>query len=207
MIRLTERIQACDGVAGELALDFDLRQKSRFRTVTMAGEDVGVFVERGSLLRNGDCLRSDDGRYFRVLAKAERLSVVRGSDSLELARAAYHLGNRHVKLQVSQGYLAYQPDHVLDQMVERLGLEVTHEELPFEPENGAYHGEGSHGHGHAAVHTHGSAHAHDHPHHHESADAHRHEHRNVFRSSHSDGKLSFRFQGSGASTPDDEVVG
>ena len=134
-----------------LTLPFDLRQKSRLRAKLDSGDDVAVHVERGRILRDGDLLLADDGAVVRVRAADEQVSVVTATDGMQLARGAYHLGNRHVPLQVGDGFLRYQHDHVLDGMVRGLGLSVSVESAPFEPEGGAY---GGGGHGHAQEHEH-----------------------------------------------------
>jgi urease accessory protein len=117
---------------------------------------VGLFLPRGLTLRNGDLLQSDDGLVVRIEAAPEPVSTVRSHDALALARVCYHLGNRHVPLQVEAGWVRYLHDHVLDDMVRGLGLEVIFEQAPFEPEAGAYQG-GSHGHSHAHSHSPGHA--------------------------------------------------
>ncbi|WP_253484275.1 urease accessory protein UreE [Natronocella acetinitrilica] len=159
MLRLVERVAAAERVDGVLCLPFDLRQKSRFRTRLTDGTEVGVFLDRGHILRDGDCLRAECGRLIRVEAAEESVSTVRSADARQLARVCYHLGNRHVPLQVGDGFARYRHDHVLDAMVQGLGLAVVCEEAPFEPEAGAYGG----GHSHAHDHDHGS---HEHGHHH-----------------------------------------
>lgn len=122
----------------KLVLPFELRQRSRLRTQLDSGEEVGVFLERGTLLRGGDRLLASDGRVVEVEAAAESVSVVTVDDPWQLARAAYHLGNRHIAVQVGCGWLRYLHDHVLDDMVRGLGFAVTNANLPFEPEGGAY---------------------------------------------------------------------
>jgi urease accessory protein len=111
------------------------------------GEEAGFFLERGTVLRGGDLLLADDGRVVEVVAAAETVSTVKSSNAQQLARASYHLGNRHVALQVGEGWVRYRHDHVLDDMVRGLGLAVIVEQAPFEPEAGAY-GASSHGHSH-----------------------------------------------------------
>jgi len=133
----------------QLTLPFGERSKSRLRAVLDNGEEAGLFLERGSVLRHGDLLLADDGRVVQVRAAAESVSTAHSDDALVLARACYHLGNRHVALQIGTGWLRYQHDHVLDDMVRGLGLSVSAELAPFEPEAGAY------------VSTH-AAHAHSH---------------------------------------------
>jgi urease accessory protein UreE len=95
-------------------------------------------LERGTLLRGGDCLLASDGRMIEVIAAPETVSVVTADDPWGLARAAYHLGNRHISVQVGQGWLRYLHDHVLDDMVRGLGFTVTTDEMPFEPEAGVF---------------------------------------------------------------------
>lgn len=147
-----------------LTLPFEQRQRSRLRVTLGSGEEAGLFLPRGTVLRGGDLLALEDGRVVEVLAAAERVSTVRTSDLRKLAQAAYHLGNRHVPLEVGDGYVRYLHDHVLDDLVRGLGLAVTAESAAFEPEHGAY-GAAGHAHGH----SHGHHHAHDHDHDHDHA--------------------------------------
>lgn len=135
-----------------LLLSFDARSKSRLRTRLASGEEAGLFLERGRVLRGGDRLLANDGRVIEVIAADEALLEGRSSDSLLLARAAYHLGNRHVALQIGfdahGGWLRFAADHVLGDMVAGLGLPVKEIVAPFEPEAGAY---GTHSHGDATT--------------------------------------------------------
>ena len=128
-----------------LALPFESRQKSRLKAVTERGRPVALLLQRGHILRSGTILTGDDGIGVEIRSAPERVSVLRTEDPLQLARACYHLGNRHVPLQIGKGELRYQSDHVLDHMLESMGFRVSREALPFEPEAGAYHG---HGHEH-----------------------------------------------------------
>ncbi len=128
-----------------LTLDFDARTKSRLRTQLADGEEVGLFLPRGTILRGGDRLQAADGRIVEVVAAPEDLIEARCADAFALARAAYHLGNRHVAVQVGEGWLRIQADHVLETMLTGLGAEVASLTAPFEPEAGAY----AHGHHHA----------------------------------------------------------
>lgn len=123
------------------------------RAVLDSGEEAGLFLERGTVLRHGDLLFTDDGRVVEVQAAREWVSTVHTDSGLMLARASYHLGNRHVALQIGPGWLRYAHDHVLDDMLRGFGLRVTIEQAPFEPEGGAYV---------AATHTHAHAHGHSH---------------------------------------------
>lgn len=148
MLQVTERLEHAPSPAGgTLTLPFEVRQKSRFRAELDDGRAIGVILERGRALRGGEALRASDGTIVRVQAAAERVSTAASPDPLRLARACYHLGNRHVPLQIGAGWLRYPHDHVLDEMVRGLGLTVAAETAPFEPEPGAYGG-GGHGHQH-----------------------------------------------------------
>lgn len=148
-----------------LCLPFDERKKSRLRTRTTNGEEIGLMLPRGQILRHGTLLQDESGRVIEVQAAKETVSTVISHDPLLLTRAAYHLGNRHVPLQIGKGWLRYQHDHVLDAMVVGLGLQVLTGEHPFEPEDGAYAGHGhSHGHDHSHSHDDHDHHAHGHPH-------------------------------------------
>ena len=147
MIRLTRRVEPPQTVRSTLTIPLEQRVKSRQRVTLDDGTEAGLFLERGTVLRDGDCLVSEEGVVVRVKAALEKVSTVRCDDPRLLARAAYHLGNRHIPLQIGAGLLRYQHDHVLDDMLRRLGLEVRLEEAPFDPEPGAYGGHGrSHGH-------------------------------------------------------------
>lgn len=113
-----------------------------------SGEEAGLFLERGIVLRGGDVLSSDDGSLVRVMAAPETVSTVRCDNPLQLARICYHLGNRHVALEINKDQVRYPHDHVLDAMLQGMGLDVKVEEAPFEPETGAYgDGHGGHHHG------------------------------------------------------------
>lgn len=125
-----------------LTLPYEARQKSRLLATTDSGVEVGLFLPRGTVLRGGDRLTGPEGGVVLIRAAPEPLSVARTDDALLFARACYHLGNRHVALHIAPGELRYLADHVLDEMVRGLGLEVRHESAPFEPESGAYHGHG-----------------------------------------------------------------
>lgn len=131
----------------EVVLTFEERQKSRYKTTTTCGQELGWFIERGRVLEDGDTLQCRSGQRVNVVAAPESVSQVESTDPLLLTRVAYHLGNRHVPLQIGPGFLRYQHDHVLDAMVQGLGLSVSYQQLPFQPENGAYHGQHS-GHSH-----------------------------------------------------------
>ena len=129
----------------KLTLPFELRQKSRLRAKADNGEEVALILPRGKVLRGGERVSAADGRQVEIIAAAEKLAHI---ESAELARVAYHLGNRHVPLQVGQGFVRIAEDHVLEEMARKLGARVSHVEAPFEPEAGAYghqHDEMGHG--------------------------------------------------------------
>ena len=152
MIVIEHRAPKNADATERLVLPFDLRCKSRLRTRLQSGEEAGLFLERGTVLRAGDRLLSNDGRVVEVVAAPEAVMEVRSDDALLLARAAYHLGNRHVAVELQPGLARFACDHVLGEMVRGLDLDVTESEAPFEPESGAYGGHGghSHPHGHSA---------------------------------------------------------
>ena len=131
-----------------LTLPLDRRKRSRQRVVLDNGEEAAILLPRGSSLQDDDRLISTDGTVIRVRAARELLTRVECKDTLLLARACYHLGNRHMPVQISQFSLLYQSDHVLDDMIRSMGLEVTQVSAPFEPETGAFNGVANHRHGH-----------------------------------------------------------
>ena len=159
--------------APQIELDWDLRQKSRFDTTASDGQHIGVFLPRGSVVRGGDVLVLESGTLVRVIAAPQPvLRITACSDhghhhdaAFDLMRAAYHLGNRHVQLELQPDRLLLEPDHVLaDMLRKQLHLIVTATDSAFEPEAGAYAAEGhGHGHGHGPGHAHAQAHAHPHP--------------------------------------------
>ena len=136
----------------ELVLPFELRQKSRLRTRLASGEEVGLFLPRGTILRGGDCLRGNDGRIVCVVAADEALMQAACRTPYALARAAYHLGNRHVAVEIGEQWLRFASDEVLAQMLRGLDATVVALCAPFEPEAGAYGG-GHHHHSMEATHS------------------------------------------------------
>jgi urease accessory protein len=129
----------------QLKLPFDLRQKSRLRTKLVDGEEAWLLLPRGDILRGGDKLLASDGRIVEVVSEIEEVLHVECANATALARAAYHLGNRHVPVQVGDGFLRIAADHVLEEMLRGLGATLTAMRAPFEPEAGAY-GSGGHHH-------------------------------------------------------------
>lgn len=127
-------------------LDFAMRSKSRLLVRLENGEQAALLVARGGLLRDGETVALADGRSVQIVAADERLLHARSADARSIARAAYHLGNRHVAMQLMEDGVRFLEDHVLWEMVAGLGLTVTAVLAPFEPEGGAY----GHGHAHAS---------------------------------------------------------
>ena len=155
-------------VQGQLQLPFESRQKSRLRAKLASGEEVALMLPRGEILRGGDLVTASDGRVIEVVSEQEKLLHIECATPAALAKAAYHLGNRHVPVEVGEGYLRIAPDHVLEEMLKGLGAKLRPIEAPFEPEAGAYggaHGHEETGHG-GKIHEFGHDHDHDHDHHH-----------------------------------------
>ena len=158
--------------ATTVELDWDVRQKSRFAATDSAGRELGIFLPRGTLVRGGDVLVAEDGSMVRVIAAPQPVLVIthctQHGTPFDLTRAAYHLGNRHVPIELQPDHLKIEPDPVLADMLRAMHLIVTEQNLAFEPEGGAYaagHGGGHHHHGgHDHGHDHGHGHEHDHSH-------------------------------------------
>ncbi len=146
MLRFVQKAEQPVQAETTLTLPLESRIKSRLRVTLDDGREAGLFLSRGSCLRDGDCLLAEDGTAVVVRAAAETVSEVRCDDPHQIARACYHLGNRHVPLQIEADLLRYRHDHVLDEMLQGLGLEVRVRQAPFEPEPGAYGGGHSHDH-------------------------------------------------------------
>lgn len=132
-------------VSDQLVLAFDLRQRSRLRVTLKSGLEAALMLDRGTILRGGDLLESDDGRIIEVVAAPQAVTDVTAKTPQALMCAAYHLGNRHVPLQVGDGWLRLEQDHVLNEMLIGLGMTTIDQEAPFEPEAGAYGGGHRHG--------------------------------------------------------------
>ena len=151
MIELREKLAKDEAaersplISGQLRLPFERRQKTRLRAQLISGEEVALLLPRGEVLRGGDRLRAEDGRVIEVIAEEEDVLHVECAGPRELARAAYHLGNRHVPVQVGEGFLRLAADHVLEEMLRGLGATIAPLRAPFEPEAGAYGGGHSHG--------------------------------------------------------------
>jgi urease accessory protein len=172
--------------ASTVELDWDIRQKSRFDATDSQGRELGVFLPRGTLVRGGDVLVAEDGSMVRVIAAPQPVLRIthctEHGTAFDLTRAAYHLGNRHVPIELKPDHLKIEPDHVLADMLRAMHLIVAEVEEAFEPEGGAYsaetHSHGGHSHGHQAAspatapaaHVHGPDCNHGHSHDHEHAE-------------------------------------
>ena len=142
--------------AATVELDWDVRQKSRFQATDSQGRALGVFLPRGTVVRGGDVLVAEDGSLVRVLSAPQPVLRITHCTAhgtpFDLTRAAYHLGNRHVAIELKPDHLKIEPDHVLADMLRGMHLIVAEVSEPFEPEGGAY----------AAGHAHGHHHGHEH---------------------------------------------
>ena len=181
MIQVSKLIAQGRGLASTLLkraatveLDWDVRQKSRFAATDSAGRELGVFLPRGTVVRGGDVLVAEDGSLIRVMAAPQPILVItacaRHGTPFDLTRAAYHLGNRHVPIELKPDHLKIEPDHVLADMLRSMHLTVAEAHEAFEPEGGAYAG----GHAHAHGHGHADPH-HDQDRNHSRDPAHTHE--------------------------------
>ena len=168
--------------AATVELDWDVRQKSRFDTTDSVGRHLGVFLPRGTLVRGGDVLVAEDGSMVKVLAAPQAVLRITACTThgspFDLTRAAYHLGNRHVPIELKPDHLKIEPDHVLADLLRAMHLIVNDVEEAFEPEGGAYSA-ATHAHSHAAApapapHVHGPDCQHDHGHDHGHSYSHEH---------------------------------
>lgn len=148
----------------QVHLPFDDRKRGRLKIKTRTGQEAGIQIERGQVLRDGSWLSTDKGDLLEVKALPEEVTTAYVTDSTLFAQGCYHLGNRHVPLQIGEGFLRYQRDYVLDEMLKGLGITPQHEKAVFEPENGAYAPGSGHHHGHD--HEHHKSHDHTHAHYH-----------------------------------------
>jgi urease accessory protein len=192
LIKITDKILDPTGeeiIKDSICLPFDERKRGRFKTQTITGQEVGIMIDRGEVMRGGTLMRCDAGDVYKIIAADEVVTTATTDDSTLFARGCYHLGNRHVALQVGDGWLRYQNDYVLDDMLIQLGLKVIHEPAPFEPENGAYGDHGGHSHGdddyeHPDIHAEEHSHTHDHGHSHSHSHSHSHDHSHNKKHSH-----------------------
>lgn len=178
MLELIQRIDSSNqaDVHDTLSLPYELRIRGRLKAVTDNGLDVGLFLDRGPVLRHGDLLRAKSGEVMRICAADEPVTTAYIDNGLPLGRLCYHLGNRHVSLAIGadtdgRHWVRFPPDHVLEELAVLLGATLSHHQAPFDPESGAYAHAGreqshshSHGHSHAHADEHDNKHAHDEEH-------------------------------------------
>jgi urease accessory protein len=185
MLEVSKRIARGAGLATVLVkraatveLDWDVRQKSRFDATDSTGRKLGVFLPRGTVVRGGDVLLASDGSLIRVIAAPQAVLRItpcpEHGSPFDLIRAAYHLGNRHVQIELQSDHLKIEPDHVLAEMLRAMHLIVREVDEGFEPEAGAYAAGAHHHHGHD--HEHHQGHSHDHPQGHAHSHDHHHGH-------------------------------
>ncbi|WP_417521766.1 urease accessory protein UreE [Marinobacter sp.] len=166
MLELIKRITNVETteILDNLTLPYELRIRGRLRATTETSQDVGLFLDRGPVLRDGDLLQAKTGEVIRVRAAEEPVVTARINGGLPLARLCYHLGNRHVSLAIGEdelgSWIRFPPDHVLEELAERLGAVLVRHTAPFDPEPGAYAQAGKADGGHS--HSHGHHHAHSH---------------------------------------------
>lgn len=149
MLSISTKLEQTDNevtIDDEVALSFDLRQKSRLRMTLKSGDEAALYMQRGTILRGGDLLQADNGAIIAVIAANQAVMTVTAASTTALTRAAYHLGNRHVPLEIGDGWLKLETDPVLKDMLIGLGVSVAELQAPFEPESGAYAGGGHHHH-------------------------------------------------------------
>ncbi|MFA7553154.1 MAG: urease accessory protein UreE [Spongiibacteraceae bacterium] len=163
MLEVHQRLAADTSIAidGTVMLDHLQREKGRIKTISSNGEEVRIFLARGNTLAIGEILRSNCGKHLAVTGAVEPVISASTDDWVQFSKACYHLGNRHIKIQVGDRWLRITPDHVLEDMLKLLGLQTKHEEVVFVPESGAYSQAGGHHH-----HNHSDDESHDYDHHH-----------------------------------------
>jgi urease accessory protein len=137
-VEVYERLDHAHHIDDQIVLDHDLREKGRFKIRSQNGVEVRVFLERGKALFIGECLKTECGKIIEIIGANEDVSDARCSDWQQFSKACYHLGNRHVKIQVLERCLRIKPDYILEEMLELLGLTVTKSTAVFIPELGAY---------------------------------------------------------------------
>lgn len=174
MLTIHQRLGTVSPVSidARLTLTHDQREKGRLRAASDAGEEVQVFLERGKALQVGEFLKSDCGKHIQVAGAIEPITEAHCHDWQTFSRACYHLGNRHVKIEVGDRWLRIKPDHVLEAMLIQQGLTVVADNAVFNPESGAYAPGTSHGHAHS--HSHSPSYNHDAGHFHNHTEGHAH---------------------------------
>jgi urease accessory protein len=166
--------------ATSVTLDWDTRQKSRFDATDSSGRPLGVFLPRGTVVRGGDVLVAEDGSLVRVEAAPQTVlritACAEHGTAFDLMRAAYHLGNRHVPIELRADHLKIEPDHVLAELLRSMHMTVAEVQEPFEPEGGAYGDSALLGHDHGPGHSHPHGHTHSHNHAHDQGSCCGHDH-------------------------------
>ncbi len=142
----------------QVMLDYDGRRRRRMTLECLSGFKFLLDLAKAPTLVEGDGLVLENGDMVEVRAAPEALLKITCANPTHLARIAYHLGNRHLPVEVGEGVLYIRIDHVIEQMVIDLGADVRHLDRPFYPEGGAY-GEHKGGHSHGHSHGHGHSHA------------------------------------------------
>ncbi len=169
VVEVTERIDkdVAPEAGDKVFLTFDQRRKYRLKTVSEQGNEVRIFLQRDKPMQIGDVLRSETGQVFLVQPVNEPVVIARTEDWQSISKICYHLGNRHLSLQVGEREIRFKPDHVIEELVASFGLEVNVTEGLFEPESGAY-SKGHHAaggdHSHSTHHTHADGRSHSHAH-------------------------------------------
>ena len=134
--------------SGALTLDFDARHRRRIQLTADQGEDVLLDLPKTVAMTDGDGLQLEDGRWLEVRAAAETIVEVRHNDPHQLARLAWHLGNRHLPTEIRDEVIRIRPDHVIEDMLLGFGADLVKVQVPFQPEGGAYGGNGHRHHSH-----------------------------------------------------------
>jgi len=141
-----QRLDHTHDVDDQIILEHDVREKGRFKAISVSGVEVRVFLERGKTLLIGEYLKTECEKIIQVLGAEEDVVEAACGDWETFSKACYHLGNRHVKIQVGECWLRMKSDYVLEEMLQMLGLIVTQKRAVFIPESGAYSGGHQHKH-------------------------------------------------------------
>lgn len=204
MLELTQRVNSTDEIEAvdiydTLTLAYEWRIRGRLKAATDKGVEVGLFLDRGPVLRDGDLLQANSGEIIQIRAADESVTSAYIEDGLPLGRLCYHLGNRHVSLALGcdtdgRHWVRFPPDHVLEELAVLLGATLKHHQAPFDPESGAYAQAGrehshasSHSHLHSKAHSeaHSESHTHSHSHSSHSHDDHNHDYNHNHDHNHS----------------------
>ncbi len=146
VLEVYERLDHAHSVDDAIILDYAMREKGRFKVQSQQGNEIRIFLERGKTLTVGEYLKTACGKIIEIMGAQEEVVEARCSDWLSFAKACYHLGNRHVKIQIDECCLRIKPDYVLEEILQQLGLTLTKSNAIFIPESGAYTGGHQHHH-------------------------------------------------------------